>query len=69
MVISLSTEIKLYFVNDIKLIASCLHVAILGYISTDNMCFITQNLILLVFKFYVFYPVAARVLVLSSLNL
>ena len=35
-VISLWTEIKLYFVNDIELIALCPHIAILGYANTDN---------------------------------
>ena len=53
-VISLWTEIKLYFVNDIKLIALCPQIAILGYTNTDDRCFITQNLILLIFKFYVY---------------
>ena len=50
-VISLWAEIKLYFANDIKLIALCPLIAILGYTNTDNRCFITQNLILLIFKF------------------
>ena len=52
-VISLWTEIKLYFVNDIKLIALSPQSAILRYTNTDNRFFITQNLILLVLKFYV----------------
>ena len=47
-VISLWTEIKLYFVNDIKLIALCPQIAILGYTNTDDK---TQNLILLIFNF------------------
>ena len=50
-VISLWTEIKLYFLNDIKLIALCPEIAVLGYTNTDDRCFITQNLILPVFKF------------------
>ena len=53
-VISLWTEIKLYFVNDIKLIALCPQIAMLGYTNTDDRCIITQNLILLIFKFYVY---------------
>ena len=53
-VISLWTEIKLYFLNDIKLIALCPQIAILGYTNTDDRCFITQNLILLIFEFYVY---------------
>ena len=53
-VISLWTELKLYFVNDIKLIALCSQTAILGYTNTDDRCFITQNLILLIFKIYVY---------------
>ena len=48
------TEIKLYFVNDIKLIALCPTIAILGYTNTDDKCFINQNLIPLTFKFYVY---------------
>ena len=52
--ISLWTEIKLYIANDIKLIALCPQVAILGYTNTDDRCFITQNLIPSVFKFYVY---------------
>ena len=35
-VISLWTEIKLYFVNDIKLIALCPQTAILGYTNTGD---------------------------------
>ena len=50
-VISLWTEVKLYFVNDIKLIALCPQTAILGYANTDDRCFITQNVILLIFSF------------------
>ena len=52
-VISLWTEMELYFINDIKLIALCPQIAILGYANTDDRCFIIQNLILLIFKFYV----------------
>ena len=52
--ISLWTEIKLYFVNDIQVIALCPQIAILGYTSTDDIWFITQNLILLIFKFYLY---------------
>ena len=48
---SLWTEIILYFVNDIKLIAFCPQIPILDYTNTDDRCFITQNLILLFFKF------------------
>ena len=55
-VISLWTEIKLYFVNDVKLIALCSQIAILSYTHTDGRCFITQNLVLLIFKFYVYKP-------------
>ena len=50
-VISLWTEIKLYFVNDIKLIALCPQIANLDYTNTDDRYFITQNLFLLNFKF------------------
>ena len=53
-VISLWTKIKIWFVNDIKLKALCPWTAILGYTNTDHRCFITQNLILLIFKFYVY---------------
>ena len=53
-VISLWTEIKLYCVNDIKLIALCPQIAILGDTNTDDRCFITQNLILLIFKFHIY---------------
>ena len=35
-VISLWTEIKVYFVNDIKLIALCPQIVILGYTNTDD---------------------------------
>ena len=52
--ISLWTEIKFYFANDIKLIELCPQIAILGYTNTDDRCLITQNLILLIFKFYVY---------------
>ena len=45
---------KLDFVNDIKLIALCPKNAILGYTNTDDRCFLTQNLILLILKFYVY---------------
>ena len=47
-VISLWTEIKLYFANNVKLITLCPQ--ILGYTNTDDRCFITQNLSLLIFK-------------------
>ena len=50
----LKTEIKLYFVNNIMLIALCPQISILGYTNTDDRCFITKNLILLIFKFYVY---------------
>ena len=40
-VISLQTEIKLYFV--------CPQIGILGYANTDDICFLTQNLILLIY--------------------
>ena len=53
-VISLWTEIKFYFANDVKLIEFCPQIAILGYTNTDDRCLITQNLILLIFKFYVY---------------
>ena len=53
-VISLWAEIKLYFVNDIKLITLCQQIAKLGYTNIDDRCFITQNLIQLIFKFYVY---------------
>ena len=53
-VISLWAEIKLCFVNDIKIIALCPQIAILGYAETNARCFITQKLILLVFKLYVY---------------
>ena len=52
--ISLWTEIKLYFVNDIKIIALSSQIAILGDTNTDEKCFITQNLVLLIFEFYVY---------------
>ena len=52
-VIILWTKIKLYFVNDIKLISLCPQTAILGYTNTNDRCFITQNLILLILKFYI----------------
>ena len=52
-IISLWTEIKLYFANDIKLIALCPQIAILGDTNTDDRCFISQNLIL-IFEFYVY---------------
>ena len=53
-VISLWTEIKLYFVNDIKIVALSSQIAILGDTNTDEKCFITQNVILLIFEFYVY---------------
>ena len=53
-VTSLWTEIKLYFANDIKLIVLYLQIAILDYINVNDRCFITQSLILLIFKFCVF---------------
>ena len=52
-VISLWTEIKLYFISNIKLTALCPQVSILGDTDTDDRCFLTQNLILLNFKFYI----------------
>ena len=55
-VISLWTEIKLYFASDVKLITLCPQIAILGYTNTDDRCFITQNLILLIFKLYIYKP-------------
>ena len=54
MVISLRTEIKLYFAKDIKLIAFCPQIAIIDDTNTDDRCFITQSLILLIFKLYVY---------------
>ena len=45
---------QLYFVNNIKLIASCPQIANLGYTNTDDRCFMIRNLILLTFKFYVY---------------
>ena len=51
-VLLLWTKIKLYFVSNIKLIALCPQIAIFGYTNTDDRCFMTQNLILLIFKFY-----------------
>ena len=51
--ISLWAEIKLYFANEIRLITLCPQIAILGFTNTDDGCFIAQNLILLIFKFYV----------------
>ena len=53
-VISLWREINLYFISDIELIALCPQITILCYINTDDRCFITQNLILLIFKFYIY---------------
>ena len=53
-VISLWAEIKLCFANDIKLIALYPQIAILGYTNTDDRWFITQSLIPLIFKFYVY---------------
>ena len=53
-VTSLWTEIKLYFANDIKLIVLYLQIAILDYINVNDRCFITQSLILLIFKFCVY---------------
>ena len=53
-VTSLWIEIKLCFATDIKLITLCPQIAILVYTNTDDRCFITQNLILLIFKFYVY---------------
>ena len=53
-VIPLWTELKLYFANDIKLRALCPQMAILGSTNTDDRFFITQDLILLIFKFYVY---------------
>ena len=53
-VTSLWTEIKLYFANDIKLIVLCPQIAILDYINVNDRCFITQSLILLIFKFCVY---------------
>ena len=53
-VISLWTEIKFYFANDIKLTELCPQIAILGCTNTDDRYLITQNLILLIFKFYVY---------------
>ena len=43
-----------YFVNDIKLKALCPQIGILGFTNSDDRCFITQNLILLIFEFYVY---------------
>ena len=55
-VISLWTEIKLYILSDTKLTAlcPCPQTAISGYTNTDDRCFINQNLILLIFKSYVY---------------
>ena len=53
-VTSLWTEMKLYFASNIKLIALCLQIAILSYTNTDDRCFLAQNLILLIFKFYLY---------------
>ena len=40
-VISLRTDIKLYFANNIKLITLCPQIVMLGYTYTDDRCFIT----------------------------
>ena len=53
-VTSLWTEIKLYFVNDMKLIALCPQIAILCCTNTDDRCLMARNLILLILKFYVY---------------
>ena len=65
--ISLWTETKLYFVNNIKTIALC---PILDYTNIADRCFITQNLISLILKFYVIHQQAkvTWVLVLSFIK-
>ena len=47
-------KIKLYFANNIKLIALCPQISILGHTNTDYRCFIAENLILLICKFCVY---------------
>ena len=69
-VISSWTEIELYFANDIKLLTLCPQIATLGYTNTDGRCFITQNLLLIIFKFYISQEALATwVLVLSFINM
>ena len=52
--------------NNIKLTALCLQITILGYTNTDHRCFITQNLILLIFKFYEYKPRVSANLIFSA---
>ena len=40
--------------NDTKLVALCPQIAILGYTNTHDRCFIIQNLIQVILKFYVY---------------
>ena len=42
-IISLWADMKLYFANDIKLIALCPQIAILGYTNTDDSYFLTTT--------------------------
>ena len=42
------------FFKDIKPIALRPQIAILDYTKNDDRCFITENMILLIFKFYVY---------------
>lgn len=42
------------FFKDIKPIALRPQIAILDYTKNDDRCFITQNMIVLIFKFYVY---------------
>ena len=53
-VVSLWTENKFYFVNNIKLIVLRPQIDNLGNTNTNDKYFITQNLILIILKFYVY---------------
>ena len=59
---------KLYFAKNIKLIALCPQIAILNYWSTDDRYFITQNLLVLIFKFYVFKSIVNAKLSFENLE-
>ena len=52
--------------NNIKLTALRLQITILGYTNTDHRCLITQNLILLIFKFYEYKPRVSANLIFSA---
>ena len=52
--VSLWFSIKEFFKEDFPLVSLTPQVAILGYLNTDDKTFLLQNIIILLFKYYIY---------------